>query len=252
MDLNPIVRALSVFLKKRVKALLIGGQACIYYGAAEFSRDVDYAVLVDPENLLKLKEALDELGAERIFVPDLSEGVLKKGHACHFRFPKNDPRGARIDVLGKMRGVDDFSALWDRKTEISIPEIGKIPVIGLPDLVQSKKTQRDKDWPMIRRLVEADYLKAHDPPTTEQVRFWLKEGRTPDLLITLKKRFPTQTDELTDQRPLLAQAHPGRADILHGLLKEEEERERKLDEEYWAPLRKELQIWRQERSVHPG
>ena len=248
MDLNPIVRVLSVFLTHQVKALLIGGQACIFYGAAEFSRDVDYAVLVDPKNLLKLKSALDELGAERIFVPDLSEEVLKRGHACHFRFPKNDPRGARIDILGKMRGIDKFSAIWDRRNEISIPEIGKIPVMGLSDLVRSKKTQRDKDWPMIRRLVEADLLKTPDPPSDERIRFWLMECRTPDLLISLRKKFPSQAEELVTQRPLLARALPGEEEVLRDLLKKEEERERKLDEAYWAPLRKELEWWRRERA----
>jgi hypothetical protein len=235
-------------LKHQVKALLIGGQACIFYGAAEFSRDVDYAVLIDPENLLKLKGALDELGAEPIFLPDLSEEVLKRGHACHFRFPKNDPRGARIDVLGKMRGVDDFSTIWDRRNEISIPEIGKISVLGLCDLVRSKKTQRDKDWPMIRRLVEADYWKASDPPSAEQIRFWLMECRTPDLLITLGKRFQAQAEELLDQRPLLAQALSRQEEVIREGLKQEEEWERKLDKEYWAPLRKELEFWRREKT----
>jgi hypothetical protein len=247
LDPNPILRVLSVFLKHQVEALLIGGQACIFYGAAEFSRDVDYAVLVDPENLLKIKSALAELGAERIFIPDLSEEALKRGHACHFRFPKNDPKGARIDVLGKMRGVDDFSEVWSRKKEIPVPGIGNLPVMGLSDLVQSKKTQRDKDWPMIRRLVEADFFNTPDQPPTEQIRFWLMECRTPDLLITLRKKFKTQADNLLTPRPLLAQALPGQEEGIRVLLKEEEERERKLDQEYWVPLRRELEIWRRER-----
>jgi hypothetical protein len=244
---NPILRVLSVFWKHQVKALLIGGQACIFYGAAEFSRDVDYAVLVDPENLLKIKSALDELGAERIFMPALSEGVLKRGHACHFRFPKNDPKGARVDMLGRMRGVDDFPAVWSRRKEISVPGIGNIPVMGLSDLVQSKKTQRDKDWPMIRRLVEADIFNTPDPPPAEQIRFWLMECRTPDLLVTLRKKFESQSDELLNQRPLLSRALSGNEPVLRDLLKQEEEQERKLDEEYWAPLRRELEQWRRER-----
>jgi hypothetical protein len=34
-----------------VRCLLMGGQACVFYGAAEFSRDVDFAILAEPENL---------------------------------------------------------------------------------------------------------------------------------------------------------------------------------------------------------
>lgn len=29
---------------QRVRALLMGGQACVFYGAAEFSRDTDFAI----------------------------------------------------------------------------------------------------------------------------------------------------------------------------------------------------------------
>jgi hypothetical protein len=42
----------------------MGGQACIQYGAAEFSRDVDFAILPTDRNLRHLQQALDELGAE--------------------------------------------------------------------------------------------------------------------------------------------------------------------------------------------
>ncbi len=47
MTLSPIPKVLSTFLKHKVKALLIGGQACILYGAAEFSRDIDLAIVQD-------------------------------------------------------------------------------------------------------------------------------------------------------------------------------------------------------------
>ena len=38
-----------------VQALLMGGQACVLYGAAEFSRDADFAVLASPENLERIR-----------------------------------------------------------------------------------------------------------------------------------------------------------------------------------------------------
>ncbi len=38
----------------RVRALLMGGQACVFYGGAEFSRDTDVAVLADAANLARL------------------------------------------------------------------------------------------------------------------------------------------------------------------------------------------------------
>ena len=54
---------------RRVRALLMGGQACVFYGAAEFSRDANFAVLADPANLARLRQALADLQAEVIAVP---------------------------------------------------------------------------------------------------------------------------------------------------------------------------------------
>ena len=50
---NPIRRVLSSIEQKRVRALLMGGQACVLYGAAEFSRDTDLAILASPANLAR-------------------------------------------------------------------------------------------------------------------------------------------------------------------------------------------------------
>jgi len=244
LNRSPIPKVLSVFFKHQVKALLIGGQACIIYGGAEFSRDLDFSLLVTLENIENLKEALEELEAEQIFLPDLSEEVLLRGHACHFRFPKGDPKGMRIDILGKMREIDDFPLLWQRRKEIEISDLGTFPIISLPDLVKSKKTQRDKDWPMIRRLIEADIYKAPADPPEDQIRFWLLECRTPELLIALAEKYPETAQTLSLQRPLLTQASTGRETEIERLFYEEEGYERKLDKEYWAPLKKELEIWR--------
>ena len=57
----------------------MGGQACILYGGAEFSRDIDFAVLASEENLSQLKACLDELEAEVIAVPPFAKAYLERG-----------------------------------------------------------------------------------------------------------------------------------------------------------------------------
>ncbi len=47
----------------------MGGQACVFYGAAQFSKDVDLAVLASEENFSHLRAALGDLNAKRIAVP---------------------------------------------------------------------------------------------------------------------------------------------------------------------------------------
>ena len=57
---SPIRKALSTIRKHRVAHLLMGGQACVLYGAAEFSRYLDLALLPDPTNLDRLELATSE------------------------------------------------------------------------------------------------------------------------------------------------------------------------------------------------
>ena len=245
MTQNPILKVLSLIRRHRVRSLLMGGQACVFYGAAEFSRDTDLAVLASSENLARLKKSLKDLRAEVIAVPPFEAKYLRKGHAVHFRCNHAEALGMRVDVMTKMRGVVSFPSLWTRRTTIEV-DGSTIDLMGLPDLVQAKKTQRDKDWPMIRRLVEVNYFANREMPTKDQIRFWFLELRTPQLLIELatQNRIPAQ---LIRQRPLLKALKLEDESLLARLLVEEEENERAADRRYWMPLKKELETLRHAR-----
>jgi len=56
---NPIIKVLSMLSCHEVRHLHMGGQACVFYGAAEFSRDCDIVMVADDDNLTRLKAALD-------------------------------------------------------------------------------------------------------------------------------------------------------------------------------------------------
>ena len=244
MTPNPILKVLSTFKKHRVKCLLIGGQACIIYGAAEFSRDSDFVVLCDNDNLERLKEALNSLKAELIYVPPLEASYLERGHACHFRCKAKDVQSLRVDVISKLRGCDSFDKLWGRKKTVSIKKSGVIDVIGLKDLVQSKKTQRDKDWLMLKRLVENDILLNKNNPSAEKIKWWLLESRDSESLVRLGKEYPEILKENISSRPLLSAAVDQNLQKLDFELREEQSREQQKDIEYWTPLKKELEILR--------
>jgi hypothetical protein len=232
----------------RVRALLMGGQACVFYGAAEFSRDTDFAILAAATNLVRLRRALTDLRADVIAVPPFELKYLRRGHAVHFRCQHPDARRMRVDVMSHMRGVDMFAKLWRRRTSIELPDGSTCDVLALPDLVQAKKTQRDKDWPMIRRLVEAHYFQHRGKPTTAQITFWLRELRTPELLMQLAEKRARLCRRLVGDRPLLAAAVARHGDDLERALREEETAERERDKRYWLPLRKELEKLRRSRS----
>ena len=239
---SPIRKALSTIRRHQVAHLLMGGQACVLYGAAEFSRDLDLALLPDPTNIDRLEAALAELEAEVIAVPPFALKHLTEGLAVHFRCSQPEVAGLRIDVMAHMRGVAPFPELWARRTTLIFEEEA-LEVMALPDLVAAKKTQRDKDWPIIRRLVEVNYLSHRDNPPEERILFWLRELRTPEILVEVVQAHADLAEKVSGERALLKLAIPENLEsgLLGRALRDEEEAERRLDAEYWKPLREQLE-----------
>ncbi len=222
----------------------MGGQACVLYGAAEFSRDLDLCVLAEPENLAKISTALAELHAERIAVPEFDRKHLERGHAVHFRCSGEEVAGLRIDLMSRMRGVDQFEELWNRRTTVD----GEIEVLALPDLVRAKKTQRDKDWPMIRRLLEQEYFRTGER-TEARIDFLLSELRTPELLVeACVSHRPAASKH---ERPAVQPALTGDVVATGERLLQEERAERLRDATYWVELRRELEQMRRTRRDQP-
>lgn len=247
MTQNPILKVLSTFQRYKVKNLLIGGQACIIYGASEFSRDSDFIILVNEENLKNLRKALRALKAEQIYVPSLEAVFLEAGHACHFRCKSKDVQGLRIDIIAKLRGCDAFDVLYKRRKIVSLKNGPTIDIIGLEDLVQSKKTQRDKDWLMLKRLVENDIILHKDKPQAKRLKWWLREVRSPEILVELSGKYPKIAQECISERPLLSLAVTADIEQLRVKLNQEEINYRHTDIEYWGPLRNELEMFRHQK-----
>lgn len=244
---SPIHKVLSTLVSRRVRYLLMGGQACVFYGAAEFSRDTDVMILARPDNIRRLRQALNDLRAECIAVPPMAIDYLRRGHAIHFRCWHPDAPGIRLDVMSVLRGVGDFPTLWKRRTTMRLSAEEQWPIMALTDLVQTKKTQRDKDWFMLRRLMEAHYAQHHRRPWPAQVRFWFREMRTSSLLIALARHHPRQLEAMRRYRPFLRYARTGNESLLAQALAREEALEREADRQYWQPLKAELERLRHDR-----
>jgi hypothetical protein len=123
---------------------LVGGYALAFHGAPRFTEDIDFLVLVSPENASKLAALIVDFGfgelglAEEDFLqPDQ---VIQLGRAPH-----------RIDLLTGISGV-----VWDEawKTRIEVNFDGfEIPVIGKDALEANKKaTGRPQDLADLARL----------------------------------------------------------------------------------------------------
>ena len=99
----------------------MGGQACVFYGAAEFSRDIDFAILADDANLTRLWHALVDLQAKPVAVPLFEAKYLRRGHAINFRCQHPEALRMRVDIMSKMRGVDSFFLLFLQRIDFVLP-----------------------------------------------------------------------------------------------------------------------------------
>lgn len=240
---TPIQSALATLRDFEVPALLIGGQACILYGGAEFSRDLDLMLAAAPVALPRLEQALAALQADVIAVPPLRPELLDRGHAVHFRCGRPDVAGLRLDLMTRPPRLPDLDAVWRRQVVVDL-DFGPVSVVALEDLVSTKKTQRDKDWATIGELVEADMVAHRAKADRSRVGFWLREAREADALIELASTFREIAVAAAVDRPQLDAALDRDRRTLELELAQEQIRGKQADREYWAPLRAELEQMR--------
>lgn len=157
-----ITSALSTLQAHAVPCLLMGGQACVLYGGAEFSRDLDLVIATHPGALTQLQTALADLRADVIAEPPLRLDLLERGDAVDFRCQRADVARLRIDVLARPPRITDLAGLWARRVVVSIPAGASVPVIALADLVAAKKKRSETN----QRSVAAGGhgIQLHVPP----------------------------------------------------------------------------------------
>lgn len=235
---NPIPKVLSSMKKNGVPTLLSGGQACVFYGVAELSFSVDLAVAVaDDESWTHLESALQELDAVLIGLPPLERVFLERGHRVSLRCQHPECANFYLHLRETWRGAEAFPRLWEKRTNATVEE-EDFELLALPDLIGAYKTNSDKNWSVIRRLVEAHFFDFQTEPTPQRIQFWQEEARTPAILLAVARQFP----EAQSKREAAILASEGADEnAIEAALKREEEREREADRAYWAPLKRELE-----------
>lgn len=131
------------------KYLVIGGIACILHGHLRATKDVDILVERTVDNVKRVLDGLSTVGYG--FADEwLAEEILKRP----------------ITVIGDDPAVDVFTVAWTVKYEsaierASIAEVDgvRIPLIGLDDLIETKRTGRLQDAADIEVLEEIKRLR---------------------------------------------------------------------------------------------
>jgi predicted nucleotidyltransferase len=153
-DTQEFVKLLSAH---RVKYVIVGGEAVIYYGHARLTGDVDFFFEAGTENVLRLHDALKEFWAGDIPGIKNPEELMEEGIVLQFGVPPN-----RIDLINRIDGVS-FEEAWHDKTAINVEISGGLVVIyliGLKQLIQNKEAigrpKDSEDLKFLRKVMDAE------------------------------------------------------------------------------------------------
>lgn len=150
------------FDREQLEYLLIGGQAAIIYGAADFTQDVDIWIRPDVTNFRKLLRALASCRAHiHKLTPPLTLHWARRGHGFHFIVPVLRSR-VPVDVMARPPRVGRFDVARKR-ARIEDTDWGRLRVVGEEDLVLLKRTNRPQDYAVISRLAILRMAKVDKP-----------------------------------------------------------------------------------------
>jgi len=145
--------------KHRVRHVIVGGEAVIYYGYVRLTGDIDIYFEPVPENAKGLYDALNEFWEGEIPEIKSQEELLEPGVIIQFGVPPN-----RIDLINRIEGMI-FNEAWKDKTIETITfNEQKISVyfIGIRQLIRNKASLgRPKDLDdlkYLRKRMEIDNL----------------------------------------------------------------------------------------------
>lgn len=155
-----VLEFLKLLEHHRVRCMIVGGEAVIFYGHIRFTGDVDVFFDRSPTNARRLFSALQDFWKQEVPGVDNPAKLQDTGVVFQFGLPPN-----RIDLLNDIDGID-FESAWPRRTEVHIElESGSISYayIGLDDLIENKRASgRPKDLDDLPYLIAASNDKTPD------------------------------------------------------------------------------------------
>lgn len=112
----------------KVRYLLVGGWAVGIYGNPRATKDIDFLIAIDDENIERLQKAMYKFGA-----PTVKNKVFQeKGNI--FRMGRSP---VQIDIINEASGIC-FEDCYKRKKIIKVKNLG-ISTISKEDLIKNKK-----------------------------------------------------------------------------------------------------------------
>ena len=187
------------------RAIICSGQAVVLHKLAVMSKDGDWIVKESQESFEHILRVLNHRAAKYRFGAPFDIRWQRWGWSSHFEFVYNSMR-IRTDFFSRPPRIapDVLLTLWDeQKTK-------EVPFVDAKVLADLKKTNREKDYPVIGELARL----MSDP------RDQFMYSRSARDLIGLAERYPQLLRELESYRAILSHVSSG-LDALQTALDEE-------------------------------
>lgn len=151
-DLNQLLKTL---LSHNLDFLIVGGFAAVVHGSSHVTKHLDISMLINQENIDKLRSALKDLEPRHRMNPSHKPSFLDE--------PKNisglqniylETNAGILDIVSLDKDLGSFTDLKSRSTQVNLFGF-TCHVLSLDDLIRIKETmRRPKD------LIVLDELKA--------------------------------------------------------------------------------------------
>lgn len=151
---------LRILERRQVRYLVIGGQAVIYYGYPRLTGDIDLFFDREPDNAVRLFDALAEFWGGDVPGVDGSEELRRQGLILQFGRPPN-----RIDLVNQVDGLT-FEEAWQTRLDLEVSGQGiRVPYVSLAKLIQNKEASgRPRDLEDLEYLRRAAQTRSKTSP----------------------------------------------------------------------------------------
>ena len=186
--MNIYIKLTRQFNDGCLRAILSGGQAVVLHRLAIMSKDGDWIIRENDETMHHILSVLEGYGAHYRFGVPLDIRWLSAGWSSHLEFIYEGLR-VRTDFVSRPPRLtaERLETLWNEQEEYEVPHLDPV------DLIETKKTNREKDYAVIGELA-----RIADAPIDK-----LKYSRSARELIELAERYPQQVATLISTRPVL-------------------------------------------------
>jgi hypothetical protein len=195
MPMNIYALLTRQFNQGRTRAVVAGGQAVVLHRLALMSKDGDWILREEPEALGHVLSVLAGYGARYRFGAPLDARWLAGGWSAHLEFARQGLR-VRTDFVTRPARIDAgaLARIW-REAEGQAA-----PFASAADLAAMKKTNREKDYPIIGELARR----------MERVRDQMLYSRSARDLEALAQEHTGLVERLADEGLVLRAAAQGR------------------------------------------